>query len=210
MLQRIWSDSLKDVLHAWKLLLGVILFGTCAVAVVFVYVAIRLKVNMGILAKKLLPAFLIALTTSSSSAAFGTNISCCENQMGISGKITKFGIPLGTVIYMPVSCVMFVCCACYVAATNDIAISPMWLVMATFIIVILSIALPPVPGGALTSYTILFLQLGLPQEALAVVLTMDVLLECFITSMHVTSLQLQLLLLSHRMDLLDTERLRSN
>lgn len=210
LLQRIWSDSLKDVLHAWKLLLGVILFGTFAVAVVFVYVAIRLKVNMGILAKKLLPAFLIALTTSSSSAAFGTNISCCENQMGISGKITKFGIPLGTVIYMPVSCVMFVCCACYVAATNDIAISPMWLVMATFIIVILSIALPPVPGGALTSYTILFLQLGLPQEALAVVLTMDVLLECFITSMHVTSLQLQLLLLSHRMDLLDTERLRSN
>ena len=74
----------------------------------------------------------------------------------------------------------------------------------------MSIALPPVPGGALTSYTILFLQLGLPQDALAVVLTMDVLLECLITSMHVTSLQLQLLLLSHRMDLLDTERLRSN
>lgn len=210
LLQRIWSGSMKDMLNAWKLFVTVIVFGALTVGIVFVYASIRLKVKMRILAKKMLPAFLIALTTSSSSAAFGTNIACCEKKMGISDKITKFGIPLGTVIYMPISCVMFCAVAYYVAEVHSIPVSLTWFITAVIIVVILSIALPPIPGGAITSYTILFLQLGLPQESLAIVLTIDVLLECFITACHVASLQLQLLLLAQRMKLLDITRLRED
>lgn len=208
LLQRIWSGSLSEMLTAWKLFLGVILFGICMLTAELFSTSVRLKVKIRVLIKKMLPTFLIALTTSSSSAAFSTNLVCCEKKLGISEKITKFGIPLGTVVYMPFSCIMFICVSCYTAKINGIYISPIWLVMAVLIIVILSVALPPVPGGALTSYTILFLQLGLPQEALAVVLTADVLLECFITAGDVASLQLQLLILAHRMGVLDTICLR--
>ena len=208
LLQKIWTDSILDVIHAWKLFLSVFIMGTLTLLVMFIYTSFRLKVKAKILVKKMLPAFLIALTTSSSSASFGTNISSCEKKMGISEKITKFGIPLGTVIFMPISCITFISVAWYVAESYCVKISFFWIVIAIMIIVILSIALPPIPGGALTSYTILLLQLGLPQEALAVILTIDVLLECFITAGHVAALQMQLLLLANRMKLLDVEILR--
>lgn len=208
LLQRIWSGSLKEMLSAWKMFLAVILFGMVTIALLFVYTCLRMKVKMSVLLKKMFPVYLIALTTSSSSATFSTNMECLEKKLGISDKITKFGLPLGTVVYMQISCVMFIAVSCYTAKVYAVSISPMWLITAVLITVILTIALPPVPGGALTSYTILFLQLGLPQEALALVLTADVLLEAFITAGNVASLQLQLLILAHRMDMLDTDCLR--
>lgn len=209
LVQRIWSGELKDVIAAWKLALGLIVLGSLVLAMNFIYVSIRTKVSMKCLAKKMLPAFLIALTTNSSAACFSVNTSSCEEQMGISPKLTKFGIPLGTVIYMPASCIMFICSAYYVAGIYDVTITPMWFILSAIFIVILSIALPPVPGGALTSYTVLFSQLGLPRQALAVVLTLDIFLEFFITATHIASLQLQLILLAKRMDLLDADCLRA-
>lgn len=208
--QRILTDSIQDILNSWKLAVSIICLGLLTIAAVLLFVAIRLKVSVKILLKKMLPAYLIALTTVSSSAAFSTNLMCLEKRMGISEKITKFGLPLGTVVFMPMSCVTMVCVILYTAETASVEISFPWLLMAILVIVVISIALPPIPGGALTCYTILFSQLGLPQESLAIILTMDVLLDCFITAGNVASIQLQLLLLSDRMQLLNKECLRTD
>lgn len=71
------------------------------------FISWRYKVRLGVLVQKLLPTFLIALSTASSSAAFGTNIECCERKLGIDRKLVNFGVPMGQVVYMPIGAVMF-------------------------------------------------------------------------------------------------------
>lgn len=46
---------------------------------------------------------------------------------------------------------------------------------------ILAIATPPIPGGAITAYTVLFSQLGIPAEAIAVALACDTILDFICT-----------------------------
>ncbi len=73
------------------------------------------------------PAFLIALTTASSSAAYGTNMNCCEEKLGISSRITNFGLPLGIVLYMPGTAINYLTVGMYMAVCYQVAINLSWL-----------------------------------------------------------------------------------
>ena len=79
---------------------------------------------------------------------------------------------------------------------------------AVLIVSILTVASPPVPGGALACYTIIFSQLGLPDTALEVVLVLDVLFDFLATGFNMTFLQSELLLQANKMQLLDDKILR--
>ena len=51
------------------------------------------------------------------------------------------------------------------AEIYGVAVSPVWLATAFLIAIVLAVAAPPIPGGALTCYTILFVQLKIPMDA---------------------------------------------
>lgn len=162
--------------------------------------------------KKLIPTFLIAVTTSSSSAAFATNMDTCQKKLGIDAKITNFGIPLGQVIFMPGAAVQFLATALCMAETYGVDITPawLWLVTAFLITAILGIAAPPIPGGALTCYTILFIQLGIPTEAIAITIILNVILEFLGTAANLYCLQCELTLLADDLDMLDEAALKGS
>lgn len=63
----------------------------------------------------------------------------------------------------------------------------------SYISVVLAIAVPPVPGAALTCYTILFMRLGIPTDAIAVVITLNVILEFVTTAVNIFCLQTELI-----------------
>ena len=52
------------------------------------------------------------------------------------------------------------------AEIYGVKISPVWLITALIIAVVLAVATPPIPGGALACYTILLLQLEIPAQAI--------------------------------------------
>ncbi|MBP3684995.1 MAG: cation:dicarboxylase symporter family transporter [Oscillospiraceae bacterium] len=85
---------------------------------------------------------------------------------------------------------------------------PAWLVSALLITVVLAVAAPPVPGGGLTCYTMLFLQLNIPSEAVAITLALNVILEFFGTAVNLFCLQAELMELAGSLDRLDVEMLR--
>ena len=58
--------------------------GFLLLALFYVFAAaVRLKVSPILLMKKMLPTYMIALTTASSAAAFSTNLETCERKLGI-------------------------------------------------------------------------------------------------------------------------------
>ena len=74
---------------------------------------------------------------------------------------------------------------------------------------LISMAAPPIPGGTMTCCTILFAQMGLPEELLPLAIGVNLLLEFPMTAVNLTCLQSELVLASAQLGMLDGERLRS-
>ena len=88
--------------------------------------ALRLKVSYPLLLRKLLPTYLIALSTASSSAALSTNLDTCEKELGISERISRFAVPLGQVIFKTGGGVGFFVLAMGLAEYYDVAMPLSW------------------------------------------------------------------------------------
>ena len=86
-----------------------------------VVLAQKLRVGYGLLIKKLLPTFLIGLSTASSSAALAINLETCEKKLGMPGKMANFMIPLGQVLFMPGSIIGFMGISLCMAESSGLA-----------------------------------------------------------------------------------------
>ena len=203
LVQMIWTGTLDIVLSAWKPFLAFLLI-IVLVAMVMVLIVARMgSVSPRLVLKKCLPTFIIGMTTASSVATFGTCANTCERKLGVSNHITSFGVPLGIVMFPPATSLYFMLICIYAAEIYHVECSVMWFVLAVFSAAVLAIASPPIPGGTLTCYTIMFAQLGIPAEALVVALALDVLCDFVATGMNMFCLQLELVIQAKRMDLLN-------
>lgn len=202
------SNNLLSVAKSYKLIVVMLLGDLLLMAAYLLLVSVRRKAAPLTLLKKLMPTYLIGLTTASAVAAYQTNISTCEKKLGIDRKLIDIGIPLGQVIFMPGAIVLFVAAAFGMAEAYGVAITPIWMLTVFVISVILAIAAPPVPGAALTCYTILFMQLGIPTEAIAVVIALNVILEFAATAVNLFCLQTELVELSGSLQTLRLDVLR--
>lgn len=205
----ILSGKLSVLTRSLKLPL-LVLLGCLSVMVFYVVVvSLRKKISPVLLIKKAFPTFLIAVSTSSSAAAFTTNTETCEEKLGIDRKLINIGIPFGQVVFMPGAAVMFFGVGISLAELYSVSITPSWLVTLFLLAVIISIAAPPVPGGALTCYTILICGLNIPAEAISIAIALNVVLEFVATGVNLFCLQMELIELAGSMDMLDETLLRT-
>ena len=206
LVQLIWSGTIGVVLSAWKPLVAlVVLSGLMALGMVLL-AALRTRSSPLQLAKTCLPTFIIAATTASSVASFGSCVMTCERKLGIRSNITSFGVPLGIVMFPPSSALCFILICIHAAEVYQVECSATWIILAIFTGVILAIASPPIPGGTLTCYTILFMQLGLPEEGLVVALALDVLFDFIATGVNMFCLQMELLIQAKNTGMLDPKK----
>ena len=140
----------------------------------------------------MMPTFLIGLSTSSSAAAFSTNVETCEKKLGIDKRIVNFGVPVGQMLFMPGYVMVFIAPALCMAEIYGIAISPEWLITAIITSLVLAIAAPPVPGGALSCLTILFIQLNIPSEGIPVAIALNIIMDFCATAVKLICLQMEM------------------
>ena len=204
-----WSGSLSVLALSWKLY-AILLSGFTLVILGFYTVtAVKQKVSVGLLLKKCFPTLLIALTTASSAATFHTNIEICEKKLGVSNSVSSFGVPLSMVINKPFTALNNLLCAFFFAQYYSVDCSLMWIVAAVITCAVLAVATPPIPGGGTAAYTMLFLQLGIPMEALALVLALDMVTDFFMTSADMFCLLPSITNVASKIGMLDYEILRS-
>ena len=204
----ILSGSLSVLLESAKLLPVMLLGHVLVCAVYLLLVCLRKQVPVPVFIRKVAPTFLIGLSTASSAAAYAENVECCEKQLGIDRQIIRFGVPLGQVVFMPGAAVIFLAAGLCMAEVYGVPVSPSWLVSALISTVVLAVAAPPVPGGGLTCYTMLFLQLNIPVEAVAITIALNVILEFFGTAVNLFCLQTELVELAGSLNRLDVNVLR--
>lgn len=205
-----WTDSFGVVTQAWSMIAVFLIVMVMVLGAVLLLVAARNKVSPLVLIKKCSDTFIIALTTGSSTAAFGTAMHCCERRLGVSNFLTNFGLPIGMVFYVPATVAYFLVISFYAAKIYAVEISLAWIVMAIVVSLILAVASPPILGGTLICYTMLFMQLGIPSEGLVVVMAIDILFDFIATPIDMVMLELELVQQAGKLELLDLDILRQH
>lgn len=204
-----WSDTIGVMKKVARL------FAVFAVAVVafasfmLIYTSIRNRVSPIMLFTKQFPTLITGITTASSAACFGINLKSCRNNLGINEKITSFGLPLGMVAFKTNTSLNYVTMAIFFAKMYDVDVSVQWIIIMLFTAGVLAIATPPIPGGAASSYTVLFLQLGIPAEAVAIALACDAIFDFMATGADQFLMPFQLLNQASKLGLVDRKTLLS-
>lgn len=188
-----WSGMMSAVISVYKLFAVFIPVLLIVFIGMTLYTALKNKLSPLYLARKGLPTLLVAFVTASSAAAFGSNMKLCRDEYGINDTILSFGLPLGMVTFKPTTAVSFLVLAMFLAEMYGVGVSASWFIVMIICVWILAIATPPIPGGALTAYTVLLAQLGIPAEALAIALACDAVFDFIVTGFDQYMLPMALL-----------------
>ncbi|MFR6509423.1 MAG: cation:dicarboxylate symporter family transporter [Dorea sp.] len=78
---------------------------------------------------------------------------------------------LGQIIFMPGVAIQFFIVSLCTGQSFGTEITIVWIITSIITCTILAIATPPIPGGGLSCYTILFAQLGIPSAGIALVIS---------------------------------------
>ena len=204
------SGELAQLAVSYKLFLCNLAGCLILVLIYFLAVCVLMKVRPGVLVKKALKTLVICITTASSAAVFGTSVETCRERYGILDNLVNFGVPFGQVIFKPSVAILYFTSAICAAEFFGVSVSASWIVTALMISAILSVATPPVPGGATASFAILFSQLKIPMEALAITLAVSIILDFIETTVDVFGGQCMLILSARNFGMLDAETLRDS
>ena len=192
-----------------KLVLMVAAAGLVTMAVYTAVICIRLKVKARVFVKKLLPSFLISLSSANAGAAFTTTIDTLIGPLGVDADYAPLGYNLGCILFRPGYCIVFTACSLFTAKMYGVEVTWSWVAAAFLLSFILSVATPPVIGGSTVCFSILFSQLGLTAEALAVIISINAFFEFLTVAVNNYSLQSQIVLNAKSIGKLNIERLRS-
>lgn len=189
LLKNILADTMAVLLQSWK---PVVLLAVLALASTLPQVLFDACVS-GLGTRRVLraigPATLIGLTTASSTAAFGEMTHACTDTLGVRKTTADVAIPLGLILVKFTAAIEFLLGCCYAAEQYGVECSIPWLLTAIVSSVLLAIAMPPVAGGALSCFSVLFLQCGIPTEAVALAIAMDIVTDFLLTACHTAVIQ---------------------
>jgi DAACS family dicarboxylate/amino acid:cation (Na+ or H+) symporter len=129
--------------------------------------------------------WLIAFTTCSSAAALPANIQAAR-RLGATKSITYFSIPLGNTINMAGTAIYMGVCAVFASEVFGMSLSMSDQITIVLMGVLAAIGTAGVPGAGLIMTTIVFTQVGIPLEAVALIAGIDRILDMIRTSVNVT------------------------
>lgn len=127
-----------------------------------------------------------SLTLSSSSAAMPTNLRICKEKLGISPKVCNFSIPLGATVNMDGTCIFLTSFVIFLARAYGVEVTAPMIMSMTLSIILLSFSAPGVPGSSLICIGVLLGQIGVPVEAIGLILPVNPLVDMFDTMNNTT------------------------
>jgi proton glutamate symport protein len=133
-----------------------------------------------------LPAQLIAFSSSSSIAALPALIEGAETRLALPNRTTAFVLPLAVSTFKIASPVAWSIGAVFAGWFYGIELHLGDFAIIAFSAVFLSFAAPGIPRGAFIMLTPLFLTIGLPAESIGILIAVDAIPDTFGTVLNTT------------------------
>jgi len=135
--------------------------------------------------KAVAPALLTAFSTSSSSATLPVTMDNLEHRAGVPNKYTSFVLPLGATVNMNGTALYECMAAMFIAQAYGLELSITTQFLVVTIALITSIGVAAVPSASLVAIAIILTAIGLPIEAIGVLLVFDRVLDMSRTATNV-------------------------
>jgi Na+/H+-dicarboxylate symporter len=130
-------------------------------------------------------AMLTAFSTASSSATLPVTMDCVEDNVGVSNKISSFVLPLGATVNMNGTALYECAAAMFIAQAYGLELTFGVQFSIVAIALLTSIGVAGVPSASLVAIAIILTAIGLPIEALGVLMVFDRVLDMARTSINV-------------------------
>ncbi|MDM1485806.1 MULTISPECIES: dicarboxylate/amino acid:cation symporter [Acinetobacter] len=130
-------------------------------------------------------ALITAFATSSSSATMPLSMKCTQENLGVRPQTAGFVIPLGTQLNMDGTALYEAAAALFIANLMglDLSLGQQLIVCATAMIA--SLGAPGIPSAGMVTMIMVLQSVGLPAEAIAILLPIDRLLDTVRTVVNV-------------------------
>ena len=136
--------------------------------------------------KKFFPVMAFAFSTSTSNATIPMNIETLEEKMGVSRKISSFTIPLGATINMDGTSIMQGVAVVFAAQAYGINLGVTGYLTVIATATLASIGTAGIPSVGLVTLSMVFAAVGLPVEAIALIMGIDRILDMLRTAVNIT------------------------
>ena len=136
-------------------------------------------------AKGMGTALLNAFSTASSSATLPLTMEGVEEQNGISNRTASFVLPLGATINMDGTALYEAVAVMFIAQVYGIAMGPVEQIIVVLTATLAAIGAAGIPEAGLVTMVIVLNAVGLPIEGVALILSVDWLLDRFRTTVNV-------------------------
>ncbi|OGO79205.1 MAG: sodium:dicarboxylate symporter [Clostridiales bacterium GWB2_37_7] len=144
------------------------------------------KVNPIKFFKKFWTVMVVAFSTSSSNATIPVNLNVCQTKLGIPESISSFTIPLGATINMDGTAIMQGVAAVFIAQLFGVDLSFQQQIMIILTATLASIGTAGVPGAGIVMLAMVLQQIGIPLEGIAIVLSVDRIIDMCRTVVNIT------------------------
>lgn len=130
-------------------------------------------------------ALLTAFATSSSSATLPVTLRCVEQHLHVKPEIAGFVVPLGATINMDGTALYEASAALFIANLAGIQLDLAQQLIVFFTTMIAAIGAPGIPSAGMVTMVMVLQSVGLPAEAIAILLPIDRLLDTVRTMVNV-------------------------
>lgn len=130
-------------------------------------------------------ALITAFATSSSSATLPVTLRCVEQHLHVKRDIAGFVVPLGATLNMDGTALYEAAAALFIAnlAGIDLNLAQQMIVFITAMLA--AMGAPGIPSAGMVTMVMVLQSVGLPAEAIAILLPIDRLLDTFRTAVNV-------------------------
>ena len=135
---------------------------------------------------KVVTAQLTAFSTASSSATLPVTISSAE-KAGIPKRVTSFILPLGATVNMDGTALYECVVVLFIAQIYGLDLTIVDQLFVVLLALLTSIGVAGIPAASLVAITLILTAVGLPAEAIALVIAVDRVLDMCRTAVNVTS-----------------------
>ena len=137
--------------------------------------------------RSMVPALLTAFSTASSSATLPITMDCVEKRSGVSNRTTSFVLPLGATINMDGTALYECVAAIFIAQAYGLELTFATQFSIVLVALLTSIGVAGIPAASLVAISIILTTIGLPVEAIGLILAVDRILDMCRTSVNVFS-----------------------
>jgi Na+/H+-dicarboxylate symporter len=177
-----------DLLTALGYYCGVVALGLATMVFIIYPLILRLFTDTPISSffKGIMPAQLVAFSTSSSGATLPVTMECAEKNLGVSERISSFVLPLGATINMDGTALYQAVAAVFIAQVLGIGLSIAAQLNIIFIAVLASIGTAAVPSAGIVMLVVILESVGVPSAGIALILGVDRPLDMLRTANNIT------------------------